>query len=135
MRFLLSLRRVRDAAGQQEDVTLADVDSAEAALGQDRETHVALPHVEQLLPLLQVEIFPLVGAPDKENLQLVVVHHLVTDGRQEELLVVTDPPPSAVVNNLPVRHLGLLLSPTQPGSARVCQGLDTAHRTGWDGPV
>ena len=33
MRFLLSLRRVRDAAGQQEDVTLADVDSAEAALG------------------------------------------------------------------------------------------------------
>ena len=68
MRFLLSLRRVRDAAGQQEDVTLADVDSAEAALGQDRETHVTLPHVEQLLPLLQVEVRPLVGSAHVEHL-------------------------------------------------------------------
>ena len=91
MRFLLSLRRVRDAAWQQEDVTLADVDSAEAALGQDRETHVALPHVEQLLPLLQVEVLPLVGAAHEENFQLVIVHHLVTDGRKEELLILRDP--------------------------------------------
>ena len=91
MRFLLSLRRVRDAARQQEDVTLADVDSAEAALGQDRETHVALPHVEQLLPLLKVEVLPLVRAAHEENLQLIIVHHLVANWRQEILFILFYP--------------------------------------------
>ena len=108
MRFLLSLRRVRDAAGQQEDVTLADVDSAEAALGQDRETHVTLPHVEQLLPLLQMEILPLIRSTNKENLQLIVVHHFVANWREEKLLVLFNPFIRVIMNRLLIHRVNFL---------------------------
>ena len=94
------LRRVRDPPRQQEQLTLPDhdvpvgrsvtnnrliglffqdfyivavqrVQLPELASLEDLEAHVSLPHVEELLALLQVVVLPLVGLPPShvEHLQ------------------------------------------------------------------
>ena len=55
---------------KQEDFPLLDVDSPEAPLSQDRQTHVAFPHEEELFPLLHVKVLPLVWTSDIEDLQM-----------------------------------------------------------------
>ena len=67
------------------------MDGPEAAPGHDGKAHVALPHVEQLLALLKVEIFPLIRPAHKEDFQLVIVHHFVAHRRKEKPFIFFDP--------------------------------------------
>ena len=91
---------MRNPPGQEEHLSLSDLNCSELSVGQYREAHVSFPHIEQLLSLLQVEVLPLVRAAHKENLQLIIVHHLVADGWKEELLVLFDPFVGVIMNRL-----------------------------------
>ena len=59
---------------QEEDIALLDVDSTDGSLGEDGQGHGPLPHVEQLLPLLQMEVSPSVGSAHVEH--LAPIHNL-----------------------------------------------------------
>ena len=51
---------------------LADVYVPELALLQDFQTHIPLPHVEQFLTLLQMEILALVGTAHVKHLKITL---------------------------------------------------------------
>ena len=62
---------------QKEDIALLDMDCPDGALCEDGEGHGALPHVEELLALLQMEVGPLVWASHIEHLVANLISILI----------------------------------------------------------
>ena len=67
----------RGPSWQKEDIALLDVDRPDGALREDGEGHGALPHVEELLALLQMEVGPLVWAAHIEHLVAILILILI----------------------------------------------------------
>ena len=86
---------------QEEDIALLDVDSTYGSLGEDGQGHGPLPHVEQLLPLLQVEVRPLVGSTHVEH--LAPFHNL------DLHLTFLEQPPTIPVRDVTLKKNAVLL--------------------------
>jgi hypothetical protein len=91
-RVCWTLRGVWCARGQEEDLTLLDMDVARLAIIDDLYGDVTLDLIEKLLALVIVVILAIVRSTHHHNDELrVLVHLCISHGRLEKVTVLVDP--------------------------------------------
>jgi len=91
-RVCWTLRGVWCARGQEEDLTLLDMDVARLAIIDDLYGDITFDLIEELLALVIVVILAIVRSTHHHNDELrVLVHLCISHGRLEKVTVLVDP--------------------------------------------